>query len=142
MKEPVLHQAIAHASWRLEQDGDAMSNLLDATNVFPDHPQLCLNLSELLLAARCHTSAKDMAQLALLRNDSDWCKCHLSESEKERATCCLNLCLQELGSSLETAVAQTQTLNVHAMSQQEMQQKSQAMLKRLRLRSKASDLSP
>jgi hypothetical protein len=143
MKDPVLHQAIAQASWRMQSDGDAMNRLLEATNEFPEHPQLCMNLSEMVLAAKCHTSAKDMAQLALLRNDSEWCACKLSDSEKERATCCLSLSLKELNSSLEEAISQTPELKIERPSKYVFEKQCSEMMRRLGKRSvsvKATEL--
>lgn len=144
LNEPVLHQTIAHTCWRLEHDGDAMSHYLDSTNIYPEHPQLCLSLSELLLAARCTLSARDMSQLALTRNDSHRCKRHLTDSEHERVTCCLALALRDLGTSLDELMQQTGTLRPKAMSQVELHQRCHVLMARLRSRScsQVSDSPP
>ena len=61
MRDPVLHLAIVDASWRVGDTRDAMAHLLEATKAYPEHPKLCVVLSEILLSLGYQTSAKDMA---------------------------------------------------------------------------------
>lgn len=101
MQDPVLHLAIANASWRVGHSWDAMSVLLEASKAYPEHPQLCVAVSEILISLGYHSSAKDMSQLALMRNQSARCEAPLSARDSMRANCCFRLALTELGLPLE-----------------------------------------
>eukprot|EP00747_Dinoflagellata_sp_TGD_P178828 gnl/TRDRNA2_/TRDRNA2_28560_c0_seq1.p1 gnl/TRDRNA2_/TRDRNA2_28560_c0~~gnl/TRDRNA2_/TRDRNA2_28560_c0_seq1.p1 ORF type:complete len:452 (+),score=75.50 gnl/TRDRNA2_/TRDRNA2_28560_c0_seq1:27-1382(+) len=101
MRDPVLFLAVAHASRRLGEIESAIDYLQEATEVFPEHPQPCVYLSELLsYVGRTQTGA-EASRLALARDAMPSCPSRLKSEERVRALRCLGECLTDQGLQTE-----------------------------------------